>query len=148
MNGTEIRQLNAEDAAEYQAVFLGALPSAPTAFAADYGEESARSSAQIAERFRREAIFGAFVDGTAVCHRNILAANLPKRRHVGMIWNMYVSEERRGTGLADMLFKYVLEAASLKVDQVECRGQRRTNLVALLLKIRGNTADRAIGYGR
>jgi ribosomal protein S18 acetylase RimI-like enzyme len=36
-----------------------------------------------------------------------------------MIWNMYVSEERRGTGLADMLFKYVLEAASLKVDQVE-----------------------------
>jgi hypothetical protein len=37
MNGTEIRQLNAEDAAEYQAVFLGALQSAPTAFAADYG---------------------------------------------------------------------------------------------------------------
>jgi hypothetical protein len=78
MNGTEIRQLNAEDAAEYEAVFLGALQSAPTAFAADYGEESARSSDQIAERFRREAIFGAFVDGTAVCHRNILAANLPK----------------------------------------------------------------------
>lgn len=43
----------------------------------------------------------------------------PKRRHVGLIWNMYVSEERRGTGLADMLFKYVLETASLKVDQVE-----------------------------
>jgi ribosomal protein S18 acetylase RimI-like enzyme len=36
-----------------------------------------------------------------------------------MIWNMYVSEERRGTGLADMLFKHVLEAASQKVDQVE-----------------------------
>src|SRR6266481_583774 len=43
----------------------------------------------------------------------------PKRRHVGMIWNMYVSEERRGTGLADILFKHVLEAASQKVDQVE-----------------------------
>jgi ribosomal protein S18 acetylase RimI-like enzyme len=36
-----------------------------------------------------------------------------------MIWNMYVSEEQRGSGLADMLFKHVLEAASLKVDQVE-----------------------------
>jgi len=70
MNGTEIRQLNAEDAAEYQAVFLGALQSAPTAFAADYGEESARSSDQIAERFRREVIFGAFVDGRLCdCHR-------------------------------------------------------------------------------
>jgi hypothetical protein len=44
MNGTEIRQLNSEHAAEYQAVFLGALQSAPAAFAADYGEESARSS--------------------------------------------------------------------------------------------------------
>jgi ribosomal protein S18 acetylase RimI-like enzyme len=36
-----------------------------------------------------------------------------------MIWNRSVSDERRGTGLADMLFKYVLEAASLKVDQAE-----------------------------
>ena len=63
MNATEIRQLNAEDAAEYQAVFLGALQSAPAAFAADYQEESARSSDQIAERFRRETIYGAFVDG-------------------------------------------------------------------------------------
>ena len=58
MNGTEIRQLNAKDAAEYQAIFLGALQSAPAAFAADYVEESARSSEQIAERFRREVIFG------------------------------------------------------------------------------------------
>ena len=58
MNGTEIRRLNAEDAAEYQAVFLEALQSAPAAFAADYDEESARSSDQIAERFRREVVFG------------------------------------------------------------------------------------------
>ena len=36
-----------------------------------------------------------------------------------MIWNMYVSEQQRGTGLADTLFKHVLEAASHKVDQVE-----------------------------
>ena len=35
-----------------------------------------------------------------------------------MIWNMYVSEEQRGTGLADMFFMHVLEAASGKVDQV------------------------------
>ena len=119
MNGTEIRQLNAEDAAEYQAIFLGALQSAPAAFAADYGEESARSSDQIVERFRREVIFGAFVDGRLCAIATFLQQSSPKRRHVGMIWNMYVSEERRGTGLADMLFKYVLEAASLKVDQVE-----------------------------
>ena len=100
MNGTEIRQLNAEDAAEYQAVFLGALQSAPAAFAADYGEESARSSDQIAERFRREVIFGAFVDGRLCAIATFLQQPSPKRRHVGMIWNMYVSEERRGTVVA------------------------------------------------
>jgi hypothetical protein len=64
MNGTEIRQLNSEDPAEYQTVFLGALQAAPAAFAADYGEDSARSPDQVAERFRREVIFGAFVDGS------------------------------------------------------------------------------------
>jgi len=119
MNGTEIRRLNAEDAAEYQAVFLEALQSAPAAFAADYDEESARSSDQIAERFRREVVFGVFVDGRLCAIATFLQQPSPKRRHVGMIWNMYISEERRGTGLADMLFKYVLEAASLKVEQVE-----------------------------
>ena len=108
-----------KDAAEYQSVFLGALQSAPAAFAADYAEESARGADQIAERFRREVIFGAFVDGRLCAIATFAQQTTPKRRHVGMIWNMYVSEERRGTGLADLLFKYVLEAASLKVDQVE-----------------------------
>jgi hypothetical protein len=36
MNGTEIRRLNGEDAAEYQALCLGTLQAAPTAFAADH----------------------------------------------------------------------------------------------------------------
>jgi hypothetical protein len=104
MNGTEIRQLNAEDAAEYQAVFLGALQSAPTAFAADYVEESARSSAQIAERFRREVIFGALADGRPCAIATFFQQTTLKRRHVGMIWNTYVSEERRGTGVSAACF--------------------------------------------
>src|SRR5260370_16181314 len=117
MNGTEIRQLNAEDAAEYQAIFLGALQSAPTAFAADYGEESGRSSDQIAERFRREVIFGASVDGRLCAIATFLQQTSPKRRRNDMIWNMYVSEERRGTWLADIFFDYIFEAASPRVDQ-------------------------------
>jgi ribosomal protein S18 acetylase RimI-like enzyme len=119
MSGTQIRQLEAANGAEYQALFLEALRSAPAAFAADYDEESARSSEHIAERFRREVIFGGFVSGRLYGIATFLQQMPPKRRHVGMIWNMYVSEEQRGSGLADMLFKHVLEAASLKVDQVE-----------------------------
>ena len=119
MSGTEIRQLEAANGAEYQALFLEALKSAPTAFAADYDEESAHSSEQVGERFRREVIFGGFVSGRLRGVATFLQQIPLKRRHVGMIWNMYVSEEQRGTGLADILFKHVLEAASLKVDQVE-----------------------------
>jgi ribosomal protein S18 acetylase RimI-like enzyme len=119
MSGTEIRQLQAANGAEYQALFLQALRSASAAFAADYDEESARSSEQIAERFRREVIFGAFVSGRLHGIATFLQQMSPKRRHVGMVWNMYVSEEQRGTGLADMLFRHVLDAASRKVDQVE-----------------------------
>ena len=58
MSGTEIKQLDAANGADYQALFLEALRSAPAAFAADYDEESARSSEQFAERFRREVMFG------------------------------------------------------------------------------------------
>ena len=119
MSGIDIRQLEAANGAEYQALFLEALRSAPAAFAADHEEESARSSEQIAERFRREVIFGGFVSGRLYGIATFLQQMPIKRRHVGMIWNMYVSEEQRGTGLADMLFKHVLEAASRQVEQVE-----------------------------
>jgi ribosomal protein S18 acetylase RimI-like enzyme len=119
MSGTEIKPLEAANGPEYQTLFLEALQSAPAAFAADYDEESARSSEQIAERFRREVIFGAFISGRLQGIATFLQQMSPKRKHVGMIWNMYVSEKQWGTGLADMLFKHVLEAASLKVEQVE-----------------------------
>ena len=56
-----------------------------------------RSSYQIAERFRREVIFGAFLDGRLCAIATFLQQTSPNRRHVGMILNMYVSEERRGT---------------------------------------------------
>ena len=119
MSGTEIKQLEAANGAEYQTLFLEALRSAPAAFAADYDEESARSSGQIAERFRREVIFGAFVGGRLHGIATFLQQMPLKRRHVGMIWNMYVSEQQRGTGLAETLFKHVLETASRKVEQLE-----------------------------
>jgi len=68
MSGTEIRQLDAANGA-------------------DYDEESARSSEQIAERFRREVIFGGFVSGRLHGIVTFLQQIPPKRRHVGMIWN-------------------------------------------------------------
>jgi hypothetical protein len=102
MSQTEIRQQEAANGAECRGLFLEALRSAPAAFAADYDEESARSSEQIAERFRWEVIFEGFVSGRLHGIVTFLQQIPPKRRHVGMIWNMYVSDEQGGTGLADI----------------------------------------------
>ena len=110
MSGTEIRQLEAANGAEYQALFLEALRSAPAGFAADYDEESARSSNQIAERFRREVIFGGFVGGRLHGMVTFLQQMTPKRRHVGMIWNMYTSDEQHETGLADIPARFISES--------------------------------------
>ena len=65
MGGTEIRQLEAANGPENQVLFLEALRSAPASLAADYNEESARSSERIAERFRRiEGLSSAGQQGT------------------------------------------------------------------------------------
>src|SRR5260370_2917570 len=97
MSGTEIKQLEAGNGADYQALFLEALRSAPAAFASDYDEESARSSEQIAERFRREGIFGGFVSGRVHGIVTFLQQIPPKRGHGGMIFDMYRSAEQRET---------------------------------------------------
>lgn len=119
MSGTEIRHLGPRDASEYQAIFLEALRSAPEAFAADYEQESARSLDEVMERFQREEIYGAFASGKLQAIATFQRQTIPKRRHVGMLWNMYVAEAQRGTGLAAALFHHVLEVASREVDQVD-----------------------------
>lgn len=119
MNGTEIRQLGPRDASEYQAIFLEALRSAPEAFAADYEQESARSLEEVVERFQREGIYGGFASGRLQAIATFQRQTMAKRRHVGMLWNMYVAEGQRGTGLAAALFHHVLEVASREVDQVD-----------------------------
>jgi ribosomal protein S18 acetylase RimI-like enzyme len=119
MSGTEIRRLGPRDASEYQAIFLEALRSAPEAFAADYEQESVRSLEEVVERFGREEIYGAFAIGRLQAIATFQRQTTPKRRHIGMLWNMYVREAHRGTGLAAALFDHVLEVASREVDQVD-----------------------------
>jgi hypothetical protein len=78
MNGTALRQLNAEDAPEYQAVFLGALRSAPIAFRRELWRTV---TAQL--RPNRGAVstggqLWSICGRTLVCNRHIVAASLCK----------------------------------------------------------------------
>jgi ribosomal protein S18 acetylase RimI-like enzyme len=119
MSEFEIRRLGAADVPVYQALFLEALRSAPSAFAADYEQESVRSLTEVGERLEREATYGAFVAGSLGGIVTFQQQMTPKRRHVGMVWNMHVAEKHRGTGLSAAIFQHVLDVASPQVDQVD-----------------------------
>jgi ribosomal protein S18 acetylase RimI-like enzyme len=119
MTATEIRRVGPPEASAYQALFLEARRSAPTAFAADYEQEAVRSLDEVGERLEREATYGAFRSGTLVGIVTLQAQPTPKRRHVGMVWNMYVADGHQGTGLAAELFQHVLQVAEREVDQID-----------------------------
>jgi ribosomal protein S18 acetylase RimI-like enzyme len=119
MTAIEIRRVGPDEASAYQALFLEGLRAAPTAFAADYEQEAVRSLDEVGGRLEREASYGAFKDGTLVGIVTLQAQPTPKRRHVGMVWNMYIADGHRGTGLAAELFQHVLQVAECEVDQVE-----------------------------
>ena len=119
MSEFEIRRLGTSDVPVYQALFLEALRSAPSAFAADFEQESIRSLGEVGERLQREATYGGFVEGSLQGIVTFQQQMSPKRRHVGMVWNMHVAEEQRGTGLSAAIFQHVLDIASREVDQVD-----------------------------
>jgi ribosomal protein S18 acetylase RimI-like enzyme len=119
VTATQIRRVGPAEASAYQSLFLEALRSVPTAFAADYEQEAARGLDEVARRLEREASYGAFLSGTLVGIVTLQAQPTPKRRHVGMVWNMYVADGHRGTGLASELFQHVLQVAEREVDQVD-----------------------------
>jgi ribosomal protein S18 acetylase RimI-like enzyme len=119
MIATQVRRVGPAEASAYQSLFLEALRSVPTAFAADYEQEAARGLDEVGKRLEREASYGAFLSGTLVGIVTLQAQPTPKRRHVGMVWNMYVADSHRGIGLASELFQHVLQVAEREVEQVD-----------------------------
>jgi ribosomal protein S18 acetylase RimI-like enzyme len=115
----EIRALGRTDAAIFQPVLLEALRLHPAAFAAAYEDELHESPDSIAARLADGTIFGALSDGALVAIATYARHPQRKRRHVAMVWGMYVREEHRGTGLARALFEHVVAHAEREVDQLE-----------------------------
>ena len=103
-----IRVLEPRDARAFRDLRLRALREHPEAFGRT--PEEMDSADAVAERFRRsagsdaDAVLGAFdgdaLVGVAGCHR----ADGAKRRHVAVIWGVYVAPEWRRTGVARRLF--------------------------------------------
>ncbi len=132
-----VRNLQPEDAAEYQALRLRGLAEAPTAFASSYEEEANTPVAQIAKRLLPNdsgAVFGAFTENKLVGLAGVQRESMTKLSHKAYLWGMYVSPEFRGSGVGALLLDHALPYAwrSLGVRQVNL-GVHTENFRAIAL---------------
>jgi GNAT superfamily N-acetyltransferase len=114
-----IRRLTADDAAAFREIVTEAVGLHPTAFATTPEEERARPETEIVGRLAAEIALGGFGGDSldAVLRLQRLAPS--KRRHVAMLWGMYVRPAQRGTGLAQALLGTAIDWARGEVDQLE-----------------------------
>jgi GNAT superfamily N-acetyltransferase len=112
----EIRLLTAADAAEARALRLRALQENPEAFGSTYADEVDRPVEATAARLADPAsgfVLGAAVAGGPLagvvgCYRE----GGRKRRHVAVVWGMFVAPEARGQGAGRLLLDAAVERAA------------------------------------
>ena len=110
----EIRALTPPDAAAFQALRLRALRENPEAFGSAYADEVDRTLDDVAARLAADptvsVVLGAALApggplvGVVGCYRD----GGRKRRHVGVVWGMFVTPEARGAGVGRALLTALL----------------------------------------
>ena len=107
-----VRALQATDAETYRALRLFMLEESPTAFSSDLETARSRSLSHFRERATDTAenfIMGAFADDRLIgCAGGVREQEL-KRRHIALLWGMYVRPEHRRTGVGRQLVAAVLD---------------------------------------
>jgi RimJ/RimL family protein N-acetyltransferase len=82
-------------------------------------DESALSAEAVGERLEKTFVAGGFDRGELVGIAGLTRFEGAKLRHRALLWGMYVTEQGRGSGLADDLMRLVLdEARRLGIEQV------------------------------
>lgn len=133
----QIRILQADDAAAYQALRLRGLKECPSAFASSFEEEVATPVDVVAARLAAQqdsAVFGAFENGLLVGIVGLRRESMRKLAHKAYIWGMFVAPDARNGGIGRQLLGRALEHASdvLRVRQVNL-GVNADNLPAIAL---------------
>lgn len=119
----QVRTLDADDTAAFQALRLQGLREAPSAFASSYEEEAETPLATIAEHLaRREdgAVFGAFEGQRLLGIAGLRRERLRKLAHKAHVWGVYVEPDARRRGVGRHLIERALShaATSMGVRQV------------------------------
>jgi ribosomal protein S18 acetylase RimI-like enzyme len=139
-----IRQLTADDAAQYQALRLRGLQESPTAFSSSYSDEMGRSIAEIVTRLTpapdgSRSTFGAFVDKQLAGILAVIRPERAKLRHCVELAGMYVAPEYRRRGLgAALVDRALIHAHSLPgVRQVKLGVNANNRAARSLYQSRG-----------
>lgn len=114
-----VRPLTPADLAAFREVRLEGLRDHPGAFGAAYEAELALSPEEIASRFERGPIFGAFDQDDLVGVTGLYVQSGAKVAHKGAIWGVYVRPRARGSGAAGALMQAALEHARGRVELVQ-----------------------------
>ncbi len=117
--GQFVRRLEASEAEAFRALHLEALAAYPAAFAMAYEEECDLPLSEFQSRLQRLFVLGGFFEGSLAGIATVQRQPLLKRRHVAMLWGMYVKEARRGSGLAASILETAIAHAEAEVDQLE-----------------------------
>ncbi|WP_347354722.1 GNAT family N-acetyltransferase [Intrasporangium sp.] len=105
MSELTVRILTEDDWEAYRAVRLEALRESPEAFVATHAEESAIEESVWRDRMNRSVRLVAEQDGRAVGVASIGRAETSGDDDAGEIFALWVTPERRGTGVASALVR-------------------------------------------
>jgi ribosomal protein S18 acetylase RimI-like enzyme len=108
-----------EDARAYRGLLVEGLITHPTCFMVDYQDEATRPVSEVEQRIGSEQIWGVWCKDDLIGTVAFIPESIRKRRHIGVIRDLYIRESFRRFGIAERLLANLLEQASRRVDQVE-----------------------------
>jgi RimJ/RimL family protein N-acetyltransferase len=111
----EIRCLEKTDVEAYWKLRLESLQNSPLNFGSSYEEVAVRPFEQVRETFLNQQdsfIIGAFEEEQLIGMMVFSREGRKKTLHKGTISSVYVTEAKRGKGLADLLMQMTLKHAS------------------------------------
>ena len=118
----EFRYLNTDDAGEWLRLRLEALRGDPEAFSASFEEYRPLSLEEVQKRLGFDAkdafVVGAFENGRLQGCAGFYRDKGLKSRHKGRVWGVYVTPDKRGSGIGKKIMRMLLERGTA-LDGVE-----------------------------